>query len=287
VTPDYEQAERYLRLLDPKAEQFTFQTFDDDEARKARTLARILHTTARDTTLQYLHERGAGAYVTINQTDGMGRCIPNIVRIRAVWQEDDVGFKGEFPLPPSLVVESSQGRFHRYWLVADGWPADDQGRLDFEGVMARIVSDYGSDKQAKDLSRVLRMPGFLNRKRKKSEDAPRCDVVRIVEVYRHYTRAQIMTAFPALEKRRPTISERASRPFTAPHQIEGIIRFLLRAPEGKRNGIAFWAACRLAGYDELSRDAVVALITEAGTRIGLTARELTATAKSALRTVGR
>jgi hypothetical protein len=36
VTPDYEQAERYLRLLDPNAEQFTFQTFDDDEARKAR-----------------------------------------------------------------------------------------------------------------------------------------------------------------------------------------------------------------------------------------------------------
>jgi len=287
VTPDYEQAERYLRLLDPKAEQFTFQTFDDDEARKARTLARVLHTTARDTTLQYLHERGAGAYVTINQTDGMGRCIPNIVRIRAVWQEDDIGFKGEFPLPLSLVVESSHGHFHRYWLVADDWPTDEQGVRDFDDVMGRLVADYGSDKQAKDLSRVLRVPGFLNRKRKKAEDAPRCDVVRIVEVYRHYTRAQIMTAFPAIEKRRPTISERASCRFTGPHQIEGIIRFLLRAPEGERNGIAFWAACRLAEYADLSRDDVIGLITEAGTRIGLTAGKLAATANSALRTVGR
>jgi hypothetical protein len=87
VTPDYEQAQRYLRLLDPKAEQFAFQTFDDDETRKARTLARVLHTTARDTTLQYLYQRGAGAYVTIRR----GRLVVRITRAarpRTAWHHN-------------------------------------------------------------------------------------------------------------------------------------------------------------------------------------------------------
>jgi hypothetical protein len=41
------QAERFLRILDAKAEQFAFQTIDDDETRKARALARVLHTGCR------------------------------------------------------------------------------------------------------------------------------------------------------------------------------------------------------------------------------------------------
>jgi hypothetical protein len=165
---------------------------------------------------------------------------------------------------------------------------------DFDGVMARMVADYGSDKQAKDISRVLRMAGFLNCKRKKSESPPRCDMVRIVELYRHYTRAQISTAFPPIRpQKRPTISEGAavSRPravaVASPGKVGALIRCLLNALEGERNSLAFWTACRLAECDGLSRDDVVALITEAGTRIGLTERELKASAKSALRTVGR
>jgi len=91
-------------------------------------------------------------------------------------------------------------------------------------------------------------------------------------------------------KPQPTISERAAvtrpaRHYTGTHQIEGPIAALLRAQEGERNGLAFWAACRLAEYDDLSRNDVVGPITEAGMRVGLTARELTATANSALRTV--
>src|SRR5262249_19584163 len=84
--------------------------------------------------------------------------------IRAIWQEDDDGHGGPYPLIPSLVVESSPGKFHRYWLVADDWPADEQGRADFAKVMERMVASYGCDKNAKDISRVLRVPGFLHRK---------------------------------------------------------------------------------------------------------------------------
>ena len=135
-------------------------------------------------------------WVTINDTDGNGRKASAVTRVRAVWQEDDDGYEGEFPLDPSLVVETSPGHFHRYWLVADDWPADVQGRNDFAGVMARMVASYGSDKAAKDISRVLRVPGFLHRK-----NAAEPYLVRIAGGNRRrYAHAQIMEAFTPPEK---------------------------------------------------------------------------------------
>ena len=126
-----EQSRHFLTLLDPSARDFTFQTFDDDRARKNPALVRTIQSlpTARDE-LQKLNEQGAGVSVTINETNGSGRKSQNIKRIRAVWQEDDDAFDGEFPLHPSIVVESSPGKYHRYWLVADDWPADEQGRTE-------------------------------------------------------------------------------------------------------------------------------------------------------------
>ena len=119
-----------------------------------------------------------------------GRCSDNIIRVRAVWQEDDNSHDGPFPLAPSMVVETSPGHFHRYWLVADDWPADQQGRADFASVMERMVESYGSDKNAKDIARVLRIPGFLHRKATPA-------LVRIIaSSERRYTRAEIIAAFP-------------------------------------------------------------------------------------------
>jgi hypothetical protein len=118
--PEDEQASRlFLKLLDPSADIFTFQTADDDRSRRNPLLASVIHSPppVRDQ-LQRLNDQGAGIFVTANETDGKGRKSENIKRIRAVWQEDDAGFDGPFPLEPSMVVETSPGRFHRYWLVA-------------------------------------------------------------------------------------------------------------------------------------------------------------------------
>ena len=121
-------------------------------------------------------------------------------------QEDDDGFDGAFPLQPSIVVETSPEHFHRYWLVADEWPADERGRTDFAAVMERMVESYGSDKNAKDISRVLRLPGFLHRKGKPH-------LVRIVEASgRRYSRAEIIAAFPPVERAKKAHAQRAWTP---------------------------------------------------------------------------
>jgi hypothetical protein len=98
--------------------------------------------------------------------------------------------------------------------------------------------------------------------------------------------AEVPDVFIAVLRPKPTISERARvrRPDVGSRQIEGPIRALLNARQGERNHLAFWTACRLAEQG-LSRGDVLSLVTEAGQRVGLTSRELTATVNSALRTV--
>lgn len=163
--PDPIQQLRYAKLLDPQATRFTFQFFADNERNDgARGVTGWCHLPITDPELQRRNEAGAGVYATINETDFGGRSIANIVRVRAVFQEDDDGYTGSFPIEPTFVIELSPGHFHRYWSISGEWPADDGGKQDFRGVMERMISDYGSDPGAKDVSRVLRVPGFFHLK---------------------------------------------------------------------------------------------------------------------------
>lgn len=192
---DLAQTGEFLALLDELAETWTFQTFDDDKQRKDKRLAQVIHASLEDAAeeLIALSRRGAGVFVTVNETDGKGRKIGNIRRIRAVWHEDDQGVPRDFPLVPSIQVASSAGKFHRYWLVAD-----DMTTCQFRGVMNALVEDYGSDPNAKDLARVMRLPGFPNQKREYA--AP--FLVRLLDSGPTYTAAEIVAAFPERERPR-------------------------------------------------------------------------------------
>ena len=195
---DLDQARRFLQALDPEAESFTFQTFDDVEIagkkRKSKALAKVLSGTLDDVApqLQALNARGAGVFVTVNETDGKGRKGANILRVRAIWQEDD-GEGLPLPLEPHIEVATSPGKRHRYILV-DGLSTDEHAQT-----MARIVGDYGSDPNAADLARVLRVPGFFH-----SKGAPH--LVRLVQAEQSqpYTRERVLSAFPAPTPTKPS-----------------------------------------------------------------------------------
>ena len=94
---DREAARQFLHLLDPATADFTFQTFHDRSNGHDINNSLARSTPDRDEVLQ-LYNRGAGVYVTINQTDLTGRKSENIKRVRAVWQEDDDGHGGPFRL---------------------------------------------------------------------------------------------------------------------------------------------------------------------------------------------
>ena len=123
LTPDLEQARRFLAALDATG-QFTFQTFCDDKHVDLDTkkgLARKFHgdLATHAHSLAALQRKRAGAFVTVNKTDLKGRKEENITSVRAVYVDlygSPLEPVHEFPLKPSIIIESSPGRWHAYWL---------------------------------------------------------------------------------------------------------------------------------------------------------------------------
>src|SRR5262249_32657766 len=140
---------------------FTFQTFDDNTARKSRSLVRVFHGTIDDhfVALEELNKNGAGVFVTVNHTNGQGRGRDNIVGIRALFVDLDgaplTPVMG-WALLPHLVIESSPTRYHAYWLVDRTVSLNDFGHL-----QKKLANLFGGDPTVHDLPRVLRLPGFI------------------------------------------------------------------------------------------------------------------------------
>ena len=140
--------------------------------------------------VQTRQREGRGVFITVNNTDGMGRRKEDITRIRAVFIDNDTAAKTwrrDTPILPHLVVESSPGKFHMYWLT------DAPSDLAFEKVMATAVAQQGADANATDISRVLRLPGTLHLK-----DPTHPHLVRVVhrDDRPRYTKAELFAAFP-------------------------------------------------------------------------------------------
>ena len=159
---DRNMAGLFLQALGGGA--FTFQTFDDNAARKSRALSLILHGTIDQhfLTLKHRNIGGAGIFVTINRTDGKGRKSDNVASIRAVFVDLDgepIVPVMQWALPPHIAVESSPGRYHAYWLVDETVTLNE-----FSGLQKKLAKRFQGDQKVHDLPRVLRLPGFFHRK---------------------------------------------------------------------------------------------------------------------------
>lgn len=167
--PDLAMANQFLGRLDPKR-VFTFQTFPDQKGRSASASPKVLHGTLDQhaDALIRANVAGSGIFVMINEGDGVilpgsktCRTNDNIVRIRSLFCDLD-GAPLEpilqAPLAPHIIVESSPGKWHAYWLTSDT-------RLDqFRGLQQALAKKYNGDSSVCDLARVMRLPGFYHHK---------------------------------------------------------------------------------------------------------------------------
>lgn len=149
-------------LLDNLGTSFTFQTFD--EKGENRSLTQVFHggLQQHEKTLTALNTQGAGVFFTVNETDRKGRTAANVTRVRAVFvdlDEPDGNRAFDYALPPSHVIESSPGKHHLYWLLADELPL-----AQFSPVQKKLAALLGGDPVCCDLPRVLRVPDFLHLK---------------------------------------------------------------------------------------------------------------------------
>lgn len=166
IMPEMCEAKRMLDMLDGGSE-FTFQTFSDS---KDKTLTHIYHGTleANFEDLASLNHQGAGVFVTVNQTNLQGRKSENITSIRALWVDFDkadherVQRLQKIEFPPNLIVESSAGKHHAYWIIEAG---DEIPLTQFSQLQKRLIhffAEDGADKAVHDLPRVMRLAGFYH-----------------------------------------------------------------------------------------------------------------------------
>ena len=202
----------------------TFQTFDDKQTKK-RELNKIFHEHDW-LNFEALNDKGAGVFLTINETDGKGREAKNITKVRAVYADlDGAPLAPVLDYLPHLVVESSPDHYHAYWLT-DDVPLDE-----FRSLQKSVINQFGSDKVVHDLPHVMRVPGYRWNKEKPGSGF-------MTKIIFTSTRAdkfsfdELKQMFPTL----PTTARPTATTGTTPLKING-------ACKGERND----TLCRLLG----------------------------------------
>jgi hypothetical protein len=162
---DKTEAARFLVALDHRAAHHTFQTFDDNADIKSPKLASVFNGTLQKNWIQLtdLSSRGAGVFITVNETNLRGREASDIVRVRTLFVDLDGAsldvIKNDTEVPqPHITVESSPNHWHVYWLV-NNVPLGAFRRL-----QQFLIKRFGGDPKVHDLPRVLRLPGFPHQK---------------------------------------------------------------------------------------------------------------------------
>lgn len=160
LTHNMAEAGHFLSLLDETAETFCFRVFDDNEKRKDARLAGKFEGSLEQVWPQLLasQSRGCGVYVVANAGEQTN---DTIYKVRAVFADTDGAPLDPIlscGLEPHIVVESSPGKWHVYWLV-DGLPL-----AAFRDVQRSIAAQFGTDKSVNDLARVMRLPGMFHQK---------------------------------------------------------------------------------------------------------------------------
>lgn len=136
----------------------TYIIHDSDENLKLRGAIRIKREDA-----QSYNREGYGIFQTVNQFHGK-RKLDRLVHINAWAVDIDSGDKQrmlekiEAGLKPTMIVETKRG-YHVYWKAIDGT------RENWDAIVRnRLIPFYDGDKRAKDICRILRVPGFYHMK---------------------------------------------------------------------------------------------------------------------------
>jgi hypothetical protein len=149
---DEDAARRFLGRLDPHAEAWCFRTIADSQGRgSANNLEGTLEQHLSH--MEAVQRSGAGVFVVVNEG---GQRKNDIRRVRAVFADTDGASLAPIvgcDLEPHLVVESSPGKYHVYWLV------ESLELPEFARVQKSIAREFGTDSAVCDLPRVMRLPG--------------------------------------------------------------------------------------------------------------------------------
>jgi hypothetical protein len=191
-------------VTDPNSERVLqiFATLED--ALTKESFSNLMRTNTEPSTVP--GNTSSSIYVAMNtypaELIGLrkGRTQENVVAVRALQADMDdanaaavvaaMQSSAKVP-PPSIVVESSTGKRQGIWLV------DDFSKEDAKPVMQAIAAEFGTDSAVAEIARVMRVPGFVNRKPKYT-DQPVAKILSNTGV--RYTRSSFKFDLNASQK---------------------------------------------------------------------------------------
>ncbi len=268
-------------ILEKLGARHAFQTFDDRPV-KDSALITSAHGTLEQhkSNLRAVNKNGAGVFFTVNETPTRSRKATDIKRVRALFIDldtvDETRTFDHYPLEPSCIVESSPGKHHVYWFVEGDVPL-----CAFTRCQTVLINAYDSDPKIKDLSRVMRVPGFFNNK-----NTP--FMVREVggtgEAYPASELLKWIDSMPQPAKEPPSPTPPVEIPQGVRGQVDAVLWRLSQAGEGERNNALNTCAFHLFGLAKAGRVDkmdVFHRMEDIAVSIGLSRSEAVTTMKSA------
>jgi hypothetical protein len=260
---------RFLSAF-PSNLPFIFQAKDDGRGTKdiatVKKYGKIWHKTGNfdESIVKWLknHNNDAwGCFFAVNELDqaldpAHKRTINMITRIRSVWVEDDNKRdtpRNDWPIEPSFIVNSSPGKFHYYWLT-DIKPTE-MNKIQWEGVMSTLVTKYDCDNNAKDLARVLRLPGFYHMK-----DPENPHLVVFMGNGTVYDWVDIISAFPPADSIEGWETDTREKAINESETLTKTMAELIADYQaGHRHGPSSRTAMKLANYN-VPLDEIIAIL---------------------------
>ena len=159
---DLKMAKRFLKLVVGESDLHCFQSLA--ERGGPSTLQPGFGSFPKHSSwLEAENLRGAGVYFVPNRTNTEGRGAENIVAVRAVFVDlDDAPVEPVLncSAPPSVVIQTSPGRHQAFWRCSHVAVSE------FTQVQKALIKKFNADPACKDLSRLMRIAGFYNNKKR-------------------------------------------------------------------------------------------------------------------------
>lgn len=135
-----------------------FQVYGKASSGYPRTIYGTLKTLDRE--LMRLNAEGMHVAMAVNAMGDDQRKSKAVTKIHALFIDDDSGNAKlltytSLSFPPHLIVESSPGKLHAYWLM-EGCKT-----TQFAPAQRALAMRFGTDTQVCDLARAMRMPGTI------------------------------------------------------------------------------------------------------------------------------
>lgn len=202
----------------------------------------------------------------------------DVTAINALFAEFDAAqFGGKeqaldhiFTLPPATVVIDSGGGYHGYWLLRETVTITTEADTErMRAIQERWVQFTGGDEGAKDLARILRVPGTKNYKPKYAPDYPTVSIAWFDDTT--YTLDELEALLPKPQV--TNLSAVAASPMpivpmrvvTADQAYQRAVAYISTLPASiagsHGHDAAYRAACECVRFDLSDSDALNALET--------------------------